>query len=80
MRNSYSQVDLTTNLNLFSDLLSLNLTNWHVRWKTLLNFYVPLMLDKDNNGQFIIPVNNIDYNNFIYVKLPSNNGINSSYK
>ena len=51
-----SQVDLTTNSNLFSEFLSLHYINRYVGQKTRLNSYVAHVLDKDRKSPPPIPL------------------------
>ena len=56
-----SQVDLTTNSNLFSEFLSLYCINRYVGQKTSLNSYVAHVLDKDMKSQYRMPLT-VNYN------------------
>jgi len=56
MWTDHSQVDLTKNLNMFSDFLSLYCINRYVGQKIRLNSYVARVLDKDMQSPSPIPL------------------------
>ncbi|KAF0748036.1 hypothetical protein FWK35_00027282 [Aphis craccivora] len=60
MRTGHSQVDLTTNSNLFSEFLSFHCINQYIGQKTRLNSYVVRVLDKDRKSPSRIPLITLD--------------------